>query len=116
VAVLGVAFVPVPTRVVVRFAVVFGAAVAFLAAAGAAAGLVDRVFGAAAFGAAALGAAALGAGALGAGALGAAAFGAASAAAAFFGGSATASTTRPGVSDDERTFDQVRSPRSARLP
>ena len=89
-------------------------------------GVADAVFGAAVFGAAVLevadlaapafGAAVLAAESLAARASGASAFGAAAFGAAFAGASATASTTLPGVSDDERTFDQARSPRSARLP
>ena len=107
VAVFGAALAAELTRVVARFgAAVFGAAALGAAAFGA------RAFGAAVFGAAAFGAAAFGAAAFEAVLFGAAVFGAA----VFAGASATASTTLPGVRDEERTFDQVRSPRSARLP
>ena len=98
------------TRVVARFGAVVLAMV--VAAERRVRWVPEAVFGAPDFGAAALVAAVLGAARLAAGALGAADFGAAD----FAGASATASTTLPGVSDDERTFDQVRSPRSARLP
>ena len=124
VAVFGAALAAALTRVVARFgagvlAMVVPAVrrVRWVAEAVLGAAVLGAaVFGALALGAAALGAAGLRAGALESAAFGAAAFGAAAFGAAFAGASATASTTLPGVSDDERTFDQVRSPRSARLP
>ena len=114
VAVFGAALAAALTRVVARFGA--GVLAMVVPAVRRVRWVGEAVFGAAVFGALALGAAALGAAGLPAGDLESAAFGAAAFGAAFAGASATASTTMPGVSDDERTFDQVRSPRSARLP